>query len=525
MGISTCRLFSKFTLQPTKPFIMRYLLLFFVVFFNFKSIGQDLKKYSNTVNSEIEIADDEDYTSENKLYKIVLDYENKSGYRLPKKIKKGDLYQIVVKNINLNRYSVSINNKDSIYKSVALAFPTFSNFSLDALSSLTAGFNPSSLFSEQGDISSDSAAMEKNLENLHLRWDIFMIDIDQTALETKEVYDSIISVHQVFVKENELKLKSTISQFDTFKSELNRARLNQLASEYNTSFSDTVQFYKSYDMVNAVKDKIKKNIAHVTEEYGNYKKVLLLKEIKLFIADSKNKEDKERSELITKAYKELIKKNNLLLEETATEKIVPLMSSILFMNKPNRYKSFPIQFRSDLSEITITKTPRDTTGILDTERVTFSFPLKNDLEYWNIGTSFYYSGLSSDRFSTITNAVTDSTSVVNVINEGRSNGETGISINFRYGKKFGLQDKLGMHVAIGPGISIEKDFKPRVLGGFGFSYGKKHNFIVDFGGIIGYVDRQSNALDLDVTYTEAPTLTLTELKFNYYFSLGYSFTL
>ena len=47
-------------------------------------------------------ADNSDYEEGHKLFKIILDYDKKNSYRLPKKIKKGDLYQIYVTNINLN---------------------------------------------------------------------------------------------------------------------------------------------------------------------------------------------------------------------------------------------------------------------------------------------------------------------------------------------------------------------------------------------------------------------------------------
>jgi membrane-anchored protein YejM (alkaline phosphatase superfamily) len=66
--------------------------------------------------------------------KVTLDFNNLNSVTLPTKINQGNLYNVVIKNINLNLHKVTINSKDSII-SKALSTPTFGSLSLDALSS------------------------------------------------------------------------------------------------------------------------------------------------------------------------------------------------------------------------------------------------------------------------------------------------------------------------------------------------------------------------------------------------------
>ena len=249
----------------------------------------------------------------------------------------------------------------------------------------------------------------------------------------------------------------------------------------------------------------------------------LTDEIKEFLKTEA--EPTARKDKILIAYDELLKKINELSSQLSADKILAMLSPILFMDKPQEYKSFPIPFTGDMTTLTINKTPRDTTGFLDEEKLTITFPLKNDLEYWNVGTSFYYSKLANDRITAVAKPVNDSTNVYNLFDEGRSSGEIGIAANFRYGTKFKNCEKLGIHFAIGPGISIEKDIRPRLLSGFGLSYGDKHNLVLDFGGISGFVERQSGSIDFSTDYPDIPQTTITKLKLSYYLSLGYTFNL
>ncbi|WP_028376163.1 hypothetical protein [Leeuwenhoekiella sp. MAR_2009_132] len=454
-------------------------------------------------------ADNSDYEEGHKLFKIILDYDKKNSYRLPKKIKKGDLYQIYVANINLNRYRISINSKDSTYNTEALNLPTFDSLPLDALSGLVASFNNAEQIIKELE-QKDSSEVKNNKQEIQI---------------PQEKFDTLVKYNQQVLANDAAKLKQSLTIFDNLKSRLYTARLDQIASEYTTSFSDTLLYYNSQKIITILNDSLALNLSQINLHLKEYKEKLNDKQLIIFLSKVENKVEKELSEKIKNDYDKLISGTNKLLDATTADKIYNLIAPIIFLNKRNYFKSFPIQFNGDQTEITVTKSPRDTTGILDTEEIKFSFPIFKSRDYYSVGTSFYYSNLKNDRYSVIANAKNDSTTIYNVVDEGRISGEFGISVNFRYGFKLDKSRKLGAHIAFGPGLSIEKDLRPRLLTGLGFSYGEKHNLVLDFGGIFGYVERKSKALDFTKDYVEPPQTTITNLESSGYISLGYTFNL
>lgn len=509
-------------------------LLVTLVIFNAHAQDKDSSKESaikelidSLKSNDIKIPTTKDYFKDNKLFPIVLDYENKNSFRLPKKIKKGDLYQIIVANINLNRYSISIKSKDSVFKTEALSMPTFASFSLDALNALTAGFNISNSAIAAIDIMTvDTLIPNNNIQDYHL----FSTDIKTTKNSqlknnstVEEIFAIQTSTSQKQIKYYEMKLMENARAIDSLKYTIYKYRLDQLASDTSYLADATIKYSSLIIVVDKLRKDIKETQVHATQDYEEFKKYLDDKVVKKYLKG--NEDANTLASNILKAYELTIKKNNELLEQIAAEKIVSLMTSILYLNKPNYFKSFPIQYTGDLEEVTITKSPRDTSGILDTEVITFSFPLNKKYEYWNVGTSFYYSTLKNDRYSTLATPVNDSTNVYRVIDEGRSQGEAGISVNLRYGYKLPKCEKWGFHLAMGPGISIEKEVRPRLLSGLGVSYGEKHNLVIDFGIITGYVERKSKIVDFSKDYNEIPNSTITALKTGYYFSFGYTFNM
>tara|TARA_R110002020_G_scaffold3495_1_gene15507 strand:+ start:12502 stop:14019 length:1518 start_codon:yes stop_codon:yes gene_type:complete len=465
-------------------------------------------------------ADSSDYEEGHKLFKIILDYDKKNSYRLPKKIKKGDLYQIYVANINLNRYRISINSKDSTYKTEALNLPTFESLPLDALSGLVGSFNNAEQIIKEAD--SLKSIDQKNFKMVLEQ----VFDNTYNPKSTpQEKFDTLVKYNQQVLASDAAKLKQRLTIFDNLKSRLYTARLDQIASEYKTSFSDTSLYYNSQKIITDLNDSLTLNLSQINLHLKEYKEKLNDKQLITFLSKVENKVEKELSDKIKNEYDKLISGTSKLLDATTADKVYNLIAPIIFLNKRNYFKSFPIQFNGDQTEITVTKSPRDTTGILDTEEIKFSFPIFKSRDYYSVGTSFYYSKLKNDRYSVIANAKNDSTTVYNVVDEGRNSGEFGISVNFRYGFKLDKNRKFGAHIAFGPGISIEKDLRPRLLTGLGFSYGEKHNLVLDFGGIFGYVERKSKAVDLNKDYIEPPQTTITSLESSGYVALGYTFNL
>lgn len=505
---------------------MKRLIFIFVLFATSLNAQDPIRKVKDSIKPELyktQISIDEsimsqDYSSGLQVHHIVLDYETKKAFKIPEKIKEGDFYQIYVSNINLNRYKIAINSKDSVYQVTPLTMPTFSSISLDALTSLTSSFDVSASFVESLD-KSDSLGIKNNgidepLDDLKL--------IEKLNNYKLNEFQKIKIVNEFFLIQSRLNLIQNINHLNEIQFEIEKARLLKVKDEYGGSSSfDAIN---SLSKIQNLRDTIYNNILSLQVNFNLYKEDLTEPEVAVYLADSNNKPEKLQSELISKAYKELIEKNNKLAEQIAEDKMYEVLKSLIYMKRPNYFKSFPIQFTGDYNEVTVTKTPRDTTGILDSETIRFKLPIHNDKQYWSVGTSFYYSNLKNDRFSFVGTQVNDSLVEYRAVDEGRTSGEVGVAVNLRGGYKF--ENDFGVHLAIGPGVSIEKDVRPRLLTGIGLSFGKKHNVVLDFGAIIGYVERRSATLDLETIYTVLPeNSTVTELKMTHYFSLGYTFNL
>ena len=219
-----------------------------------------------------------------------------------------------------------------------------------------------------------------------------------------------------------------------------------------------------------------------------------------------------------------MKAKNTIKEAVNAEKSIELLKSIIFLKvKIGTYKSLPIQFKGDQAQVKLKFEPRKPEYNLQSYEMPFVFPLKSD-NYWSIGVSFYGSNLYDQRYSTKGKAKTDSTQVFTLVQEKEQKSEIGIATLLRAGEKFGDEKKCGVHISLGPAISISEKIRARLLLGGGFSAGKKHSISVDIGGIVGHVDRISNAFDLNEEYSQKPeNITISELQVGYFIAIGYLF--
>jgi hypothetical protein len=80
--------------------------------------------------------------------------------------------------------------------------------------------------------------------------------------------------------------------------------------------------------------------------------------------------------------------------------------------------------------------------------------------------------------------------------------------------------------SFGPGISIAKSVKPRLLFGFGYAFGKRNMLTVGLNVIIGSVDRISNVYDVNTTYKQKPEqITVSQTEYGIGLTIGYVFNL
>jgi hypothetical protein len=74
--------------------------------------------------------------------KVSFDFRERNSITIPKKLRTGDFYQVVVSNINLNDYQVVVKGTDTIYSS-PLSFPTFGSIDLSGLENIISSISTS----------------------------------------------------------------------------------------------------------------------------------------------------------------------------------------------------------------------------------------------------------------------------------------------------------------------------------------------------------------------------------------------
>lgn len=459
---------------------------------------------------------------------VVIDFSKSLNViSVPNKIRKGDFYQIVVQNFNPNRYSVQINRSDST-NSKALKLPTFADFSLDALSSLTSSFTNEAtvrLFEyiniRPGNrVEAIKLELSEVITTLSLASEEYVAYLE-TAENTEEKVKKIIKLEKENLKNLEKIFLSLNDDFDNLKFQVYNYRLEALKEipDINAPFRFE-DFLKNVEQLRSNNQEFSKQANKLKSIYA---KLISNKEITDFL--KKNEDYKNKINNISTLYETVRKKNEEFKGIISADNSEKLLKSVLFFVRDNYYKSLPIQFRGDLEELSISFVPKDSTSGLQTETLSpLVFPVvKND--YWSVGTSFYYSNLSNERFSTLSQPKTDSTSVYTFKREEDNRREAGMAVMLRFGKKIDKSENFGIHGSFGPGVSIEKNVRPRILFGIGASYGKKHNIVVDWGGILGYVDRKSTIVEEGAEFFEKPEATVTKIMIGNYFSIGYMFKL
>jgi hypothetical protein len=225
---------------------------------------------------------------------------------------------------------------------------------------------------------------------------------------------------------------------------------------------------------------------------------------------------------IKESYDKLLSTLTDALASISADRTFELLSAIVLIenNANNTYTSLPFQFIGDQAIVKISIVPRDEKYNLQSYYSQIVFPLEIK-KYKVVGVSFYCTSLHDRAYSTIK---TDPTSDFSLLEENVSKAELGIAALFRYGEKWNKKNCFGGHFTLGTGISISNKIKPRFLIGGGFSFGKKHMVAIDCGGIVGYVDRLSDAVDLFEPPPEKPeNITVSRIGLGIFGSIGYMY--
>lgn len=444
---------------------------------------------------------------------VEIDFKTKKIIKIPADIKKGNFYQIHIKNINLNKWNINHTAKDTI-KTSPLKTPSFEDFSLDNLTTLVSNFN--SFVNVQSLGIKDLNSGEKSFFGIKKGGRI------KNSCENLGIYlkDSQSNFIDNFIISD---LNDSKGKYDEIS-----FRISMYKYELLKDSPVTQTYYSPDNVLIDIKD-IRTNL-----NYSNIRLDSLKKEynslINLSINStclSKNEDLKKLHQKNLDLYSSVEKKIVEFKEKLSTSKIDTLIRSVMFLkNGINEYTSFPIQFNGEEAELKISFEPKKEEYNEQTHKLNFSFPNKSSKNYWSLGASFFASTLNDERYSTVGTMPNDSTMVYSVVSEISDKYELGTATLLRFGNKISSDNTLGFHGSFGVGVNIGKTIRPRLLLGGGFSKGKKHSIAVDFGLIAGYVDVKSNAVDLNTTYAIKPeNLTVTKLKVGGFISLGYLFRL
>lgn len=446
------------------------------------------------------------------------------------KISRGDFYRVKITGINTYLYNISINAKDSILQSTAYTMPTFGSFSLDPLKNLIASFPTAGISTLQ----TKSAA--NNLKNLIKNNDTlndtaFMEIVKSLPIQdTESSFNDFVSVNLLIInqfKDNLYSIKLVINEL-IFK--LNSYRLSSLVADQFSDFkkqftNDTVKIDNAYKFF----EDIRQNLQIL---YANSLKTQNLYVDKVKSSFSSLLEDKDNSDLKTKdqnvkdLYSKLLSTIIDAQNSVSADSTFKYLSSIIdaINNKDYTYTSLPIQFNNDQSIVSINITPR--TGYnLPSYSTKITLPIYKKL-YSGITTGLFFSYLHDDVYSykktitTITSTINDTS--YKIIKENPGTFEIGVNSMFKIGYK--LSEDCGLQVGFGPGISVSKTIKPRLLIGGGISIGRKNMLLINIGQIWGNVDELSNEYNLSDSYHSIEGgLTSSHMKGAFYFSFEYLF--
>ena len=451
-----------------------------------------MKKTLNIVLIGIVLTISSNLLAQEKIKDIIIDFDTKEINTTDiKRIKEGEFFRLVIRNINLNIYKISINKKDTI-TSKPIEMPSFSSFGIDAISKTISSLEASSM---------SMLADNKNFN-------------DDKIIHMSDTYRKIIDNEYTIIIKTNKNLSKLLSELNLISAYVFQYQLKAFDESKKTSVfnyentSDSILF--KVNALTNLKTEIEtnKNLFFNTLINNNYDTL-------------KNITTKEHIKQITNEYNSLITTINIVMTEINLKETNKLLKEMIFLsNNSTEYISLPMQLNGEQTILEYEITPRDNIHYKQSFKSSISFP--KNYSYYSIGFAFYGTkSLFDNSYSTIGTPTSDTTSVFNIIKEDNSESEIGLSSLFRFGSKIRKSD-FGIHLNTGVGISISNNIKPRLLFGMGFSYGKRHNFAVDFGGIAGYVNVLSNAFEENIQYSEKPeNITISKLKLGMYFSIGY----
>ncbi len=444
-------------------------------------------------------------------------------------LKKGDLFQIKVSNINQNLYEVIIDKKDSL-KTSNLTFPAIDLIGLGSVNSLlaniaTSAFSSISANSFVADLAIPIKKEDKN-----------KVEKVTSFLEIRTLTsDSLNKALNVFIAKTEADIKNLTVKFNESNTLLINIE-NQLMSYYvsptndektKSDFSEKkltyIEMLKKADELNTEMDNIQANIKSVKSEIDAYLKDLLKEQNNV---DFLKKDTLSRGYIadMNKNYSKIFESIKEAKEKISYTKISGYYKTIVFLenNSDNDYNSMPLQLTGDVSTINLKIVPKSTDFKLPIYNAVYQLP--KNLTYIGAGTSLYYARFQSSVFNVRETKTSDTTSFFNLVDENNPKGEIGINTLLHVGSKFRCKNQLfGYHLVVGPAVSVSAKPQLRLAAGAGLSLGKNNNMLsFDVLSMFGYTNTLSKVYDLNQNYNVKPVdFSISKLSKAIGFAFGY----
>lgn len=458
---------------------------------------------------------------------VRIDFDKKKLYKLPK-IEEGKFYQVQIDDINMNLYSVTVENKDTVITS-DVTFPTFEILGLETLEEMFDVLSSASL---------PSVLAEKNFADTVDSNKIIKLNGEKKT--EKEVRAKLQDITE--------KLNNYVTELDTEK-----IKILKFAMEIDTLMLDVQTMALSYlvERDKTWQQELKNDLGfrkfiEASEEYRNkvYRLLTKLKQKRteyLDFYESNNEIIDDSSELrktddsIKKAFNAAINQLDKTFQAINAEKVSEWLNSIIHLdnNKERTYRSLPIQLKGDFTDLSIDIKPKDEKFGLPSYHTNLRFPYPPK---WQIAasTGIYRSFRFSDDAYSISATKIDSTSAeIEIKDENPSNWEIGTAALFHWNLSniinfLDFSEKLQLQITMGPAISLTKPVKPRMLFGGGAAFGDKHKLTLNILLVAGNVDRLSKNYSLseakEVSIDQIPNnVTVSKFKWGWGLSVGYMY--
>lgn len=431
-------------------------------------------------------------------------------------LKAGDFFTVQIEGINSNLYSISLNSKDTSLSKPA-EFPTFKSISLEDVSGLIENLVPST-----------KGAIEK------------IVKQDPNSNFSKSLTPYLSLSEEQFEMRPEVKyLSETIVILDKYSDNLLEKNLEilEIQRRANNLYND-VQIFLATTAQGILCDKDTFKIELCTFLDDHYKIMNRIQNLKNEISNIENQvqlnqgqfsSSNDANSVLLKVFDQLskvaIKLNENLdkIEENMKgdnyRNAVKMLTNHELKSERIAYTSLPLQLVKEQKELKISIKPKDENSGLPSWESTYFIPGPTD-QYAAAGASFYFAGLIDENYSILKTINAAGDTISSLAKEDDGIGEVGSAVLFRFGQLTN-SGKCGYHLTVGPGISLNNKPKPRLFLGAGFSFGKTHALALDGGLVAGFVNKLSNAYNLNQDYIQIEEPTVTTLKTAGFLSVGY----